>query len=163
MTATPDPAVTLLIPTWNAGPEFPEIFDLMQRQELDRSFETLIIDSGSSDGTVEFLRDKPGVRLLRIPHTEFNHGLTRNRGIEESRGEIVVLATQDARPADLQWMQWLVDLELGLSGKLAWWARVMPYAFSQNLGQFLGARSVDKLDAGSAAYAKLDRLLGKGV
>lgn len=105
----PDPAVTLLILTWNAGPEFPEIFDLMQRQELDRSFETVIIDSGSSDGTVEFLRSKRDVRLIRIPNTEFNHGLTRNRGIEESRGEIVVLATQDARPVGLRWMQRLAD------------------------------------------------------
>lgn len=102
------PAVTLFLPTRNAGAEFPEIFALMQAQRLDRPFEILVIDSGSTDGTVEFLRRQP-VRLIEIPHREFNHGGTRNRGIREARGEIVVLATQDARPANLEWMQRLVD------------------------------------------------------
>jgi rhamnosyltransferase len=102
------PAVTLLIPTFNAGPEFPAILECMRDQRLDREFEILIIDSGSSDGTAEFLRRQP-VRLIEIPNSEFNHGLTRNLGIREARGDIVVLATQDARPADEHWMQRLVD------------------------------------------------------
>jgi len=105
---TCEPAVTLLIPTWNAGPEFPEILHCMRAQQLGCPFEILVIDSGSTDGTAEFLRGQP-VRLIEIPNVEFNHGLTRNLGIREARGEIVVLATQDARPADDQWMQRLVD------------------------------------------------------
>lgn len=102
------PAVTLFVPTWNAGPEFPGILGRMRQQRLDRPFEVLIIDSGSTDGTVEFLRRQP-VRLIEIQKSEFNHGLTRNQGIQEARGEIVVLATQDACPADDLWMQRLVD------------------------------------------------------
>ena len=322
-----DPRVTLFLPTWNAGTEFPEIFRRMKSQELDRPYEILIIDSGSTDGTVEFL-EQQGIRLIQIPNQEFNHGLTRNRGIQEAKGEIVVLATQDAWPHDEQWMQRLVDcyedpqvggawsrqlprpdanpfikdrlshwegakeeprvqevgspeefealapldklgrvafdnvsssvrrsvaLEipfrhrqfgedldwghrvvlagykvvfeprskvihshnnsiwyefkrvyldhqnlnrlfgvrtiprwvdvwkcglhatghlckvvekdkaLGPWGKLLWWAKAAPLGFSQNLAQFLGARSVRKLDEGSAAYEKLDRILRKGV
>ncbi len=106
LSETPD--VTLLIPTWNAGSEFPEILRLMLDQELDRQLEVLVIDSGSTDGTVELLTQHP-VRIIQIPNAEFNHGLTRNRGILEARGEIVVLATQDARPDDEHWMQRLVD------------------------------------------------------
>ena len=102
------PAVTLFVPTWNAGPEFPEILDLMLGQKLDRPFEMIAIDSGSSDGTVELLERKP-VKLVRIPNREFDHGLTRNRGIEMAEGDVVVLATQDARPANDEWMQRLVD------------------------------------------------------
>ncbi len=102
-------AVTLLVPTWNAGPEFPAILEAMRGQRLDRLLEILIIDSGSTDGTAEYLRRQPFVRLIEIPNSEFNHGLTRNRGVREATGEIVVLATQDARPADDQWMQRLVD------------------------------------------------------
>ncbi len=103
-----EPRVSLFVPTWNAGPEFPEILERMLAQELDRPFEVIVIDSGSTDGTLEHLERQP-VRLSRIPNREFDHGLTRNRGIELARGEIVVLATQDARPVDGTWMQRLVD------------------------------------------------------
>jgi rhamnosyltransferase len=102
------PAVTVFIPTWNAGAEFPEILGRIRSQQLDRAFEVLAIDSGSTDGTVEFLRTQP-VRLIEIPNAEFNHGLTRNLGVREARGEIVALVTQDARPADDRWLQRLVD------------------------------------------------------
>ncbi len=102
------PAVTLLIPTYNGGPELPEILQLMLDQELDRRFETLVIDSGSTDGSLELVRSKAD-RLIEIPSSEFNHGLTRNLGIEQAKGEIVILASQDARPTDHRWMQRLVD------------------------------------------------------
>ncbi|MEE8523411.1 MAG: hypothetical protein V3T72_05730, partial [Thermoanaerobaculia bacterium] len=65
-------------------------------------------DSGSSDGTLELLGNRP-VRLIQIPNAEFNHGLTRDLGVREARGAIVILATQDARPVDHQWAQRLVD------------------------------------------------------
>ncbi len=102
------PSVSLVIPTWNAGPEFPEILELMRSQDFAGELEVVVIDSGSTDGTVAYLKTRP-VRLIEIPNSEFNHGLTRNRGIEEARGEIVVLATQDARPCDRQWLPRLVD------------------------------------------------------
>ncbi len=94
-----NPRVSLVIPTFNAGPEFPEILRLMLDQELEGPREAVVIDSGSTDGTVEFLKTQP-VNLVQIPNSEFNHGLTRNRGVQEARGEIVVLATQDARPSE---------------------------------------------------------------
>ena len=102
------PAVSLFVPTWNAGPEFATILERWRAQELDRAFEIVAIDSGSSDGTLDLLRGA-GVRVTEIPNREFNHGLTRNRGIELCRGDIVVLTVQDALPKDLQWMQRLVD------------------------------------------------------
>ncbi len=102
------PEVTLFIPTWNAGPEFPRILRAMLDQELSAPLEVLVIDSGSTDGTVEFLETQP-VRLIRIPNREFNHGLTRERAIREARGEIVVLTVQDARPNDRHWLARLVD------------------------------------------------------
>ena len=102
------PEVTLFVPTWNAGPEFSDNFQAMREQELDRPFEIVIIDSGSTDGTLEFL-EKQDVRLSCIDNSKFNHGLTRNQGIEQARGEIVVLAVQDLRPKDRHWMQRLVD------------------------------------------------------
>lgn len=101
-------AVSIFIPTWNGGDEFRDHLESMLAQELDREFEIVVIDSGSTDGTWEYLESQP-VRRSRIPNEEFNHGLTRNHGIQLCRGEIVVLTVQDARPIDQKWMQRLVD------------------------------------------------------
>ena len=99
--------VSLFLPTRNAGPEFPQVLARMLDQELDSELEVLITDSGSTDGTAEFLRDQP-VDLQEIPAAEFNHGLTRNAGIRRAKGEIVILATQDAMPVDRHWIHNLV-------------------------------------------------------
>jgi rhamnosyltransferase len=103
-----DPAVTVFLPTRNGGAELATVLRLVQEQELDRSFEILVIDSGSTDGTIELLERAP-LRLLRIPRSEFNHGLTRQRAVEEARGEIVAMLVQDAQPADRRWLQALVE------------------------------------------------------
>jgi rhamnosyltransferase len=100
--------VTVLVPTRNAGPEFRAVLNAMRSQRLDREYEVLVIDSGSTDGTAEFLRSQPGIRLIEIAQAEFDHGLTRNLGVAEARGDVVVLTVQDALPADDQWLQQLV-------------------------------------------------------
>ena len=100
--------MTVFIPTWNAGPEFPGILRAILGQQIDRPMEVLVIDSGSTDGTVELLRRQP-VRLIEIPQSEFNHGLTRARAVGEATGDLVAFVTQDARPSDPHWLQRLVD------------------------------------------------------
>ena len=102
------PSVTLVVPTRNGGAEFQYNLRAMLDQRLDRSYEVLVIDSGSTDGTIEFLRRQP-VRLIQIPAGDFNHGLTRALAVTEARGDIVVFTVQDATPVDRQWMQPLVN------------------------------------------------------
>jgi hypothetical protein len=55
------------------------------------------------------------------------------------------------------------DPSLGPGSRLRWWARTIPYSFTQSLAQFLGARSVAALENERRLYQRLDRLLGKGV
>ena len=55
------------------------------------------------------------------------------------------------------------DERLGALSKLWWWLKSIPYGLTQNLGQFLGARSVRKLEEESWCYARIDRVLRKGV
>ena len=101
------PSVTVFIPTWNGGPLFDEVLTEICAQETSFPFEVLAIDSGSRDGTLDLLA-KHRVRVIRIPNSEFNHGLTRNRAVKEARGEIVVLTVQDATPATRDWLQTMV-------------------------------------------------------
>jgi len=100
--------VSLVVPTRNAGAELREILPAMLDQDLPVPLEVLVIDSGSTDGTVELVRRSPA-RLLEIPPDEFDHGLTRALGVREAGGEVVCFATQDARPFDRLWLRSLVE------------------------------------------------------
>jgi rhamnosyltransferase len=55
------------------------------------------VDSGSSDGTADVAR-RFGAKVVEVAATSFNHGLTRNLGIQHSCGEICVQLVQDALP-----------------------------------------------------------------
>ncbi len=100
--------VTVLVPTLDGGARFLRVLDGIARQETDFDFDLLVVDSGSTDGS-DAAAERAGARLVRIPKSDFNHGLTRNLGISESRGEIVALLTQDAVPVGAAWLKPLVD------------------------------------------------------
>lgn len=100
--------VSIIIPTKNGGSLFEEVLRGIRGQRFEGNVELLIVDSGSTDNTV-VLAKKYGARVLEIPPKEFNHGLTRNYGIENSSGEIIVLITQDAVPEGPLWLKSLVD------------------------------------------------------
>ena len=102
------PHVTVFLPTYNGGPLLEEVLYELEHQQTPFAFEILVIDSGSRDGTVERLRRHP-VRLIEIPNSEFNHGGTRNRAVQEARGEIVILTVQDATPATRDWLATMVS------------------------------------------------------
>ncbi len=97
-----------MIPTLNGGAVFREVLERVRGQRLVEPAEIVCIDSGSTDGTAEAAQ-AAGAVVVRIAKAEFNHGLTRNRGIEASRGEIVVLLVQDALPADEMWLSALLE------------------------------------------------------
>lgn len=88
-----------MIPTRNGGPLFRRVIEGLRRQQLEGEVEIVVVDSGSSDQTLEVAR-RHGARLFEIAPQDFNHGLTRNRGIELAHGEIVALMTQDALPVN---------------------------------------------------------------
>jgi rhamnosyltransferase len=102
------PYVSVVIPTCNGGPLFERVLDKVLAQETSFAFEVLCIDSGSGDGTLDVIKARPPVRLITISQEAFNHGLTRNLGVREACGEIVVLLTQDAEPYDEHWLETLV-------------------------------------------------------
>ena len=93
------PTVSIVIPTLNGGTLFAELMTKLRAQRFAAKIELVVVDSGSSDETVS-VAEKAGAKIVRIPPGEFDHGLTRNRGIELANGDIVFLMTQDAIPAD---------------------------------------------------------------
>lgn len=107
---------SIVIPTYNGGDLFERVIYMITQQDVGFDYEVLIVDSGSKDNTVA-IAELYGAKIYKISSKDFNHGLTRNFGISKSRGEIVVLLTQDAVPADQYWLKNIVkeyeDPEVG--------------------------------------------------
>ena len=95
--------VSIVLPTRNGAATLPAVLDAISRQQVDFPFEIVAVDSSSTDGTVDLLRGRAD-RLISIPRDEFDHGLTRNLGIEHASGELIVLLVQDALPASDSWL-----------------------------------------------------------
>lgn len=101
------PFVSIVLPTFNGAGTLPAVLDGISRQRVDFSIELVAVDSSSTDGTVELLRRRAD-RLISISPEDFNHGLTRNLGIEHAKGELIVMLVQDAVPASDRWLAELV-------------------------------------------------------
>lgn len=73
--------------------------------QQDVTFEVIAIESGSQDRSRAILQRFP-VRLHEIAPQEFNHGATRNLGAQLAHpgSKFLVYLTQDATPADEQWL-----------------------------------------------------------
>lgn len=99
-TNTTHPLYSIVIPTKNGGTLFRHVIERLQKQKLWLQFELIVVDSGSTDGTVDIAR-AAGAKVFDIPSEEFNHGATRDLGIAFASCEHVVLMVQDAIPHDV--------------------------------------------------------------
>ena len=100
--------VSLVIPTLDAGPLLEEVLTAVDRQPGAEQLERIAIDSGSRDGTPEKLRAH-GFEVACIDKRDFNHGATRDLAISKTTGDVIVLLTQDATPADEMWLPALIE------------------------------------------------------
>lgn len=95
---------SVVIPVKNPGRQFLDVIKMVKAQSAPWPYEVLVIDSGSTDGTLEYLATVPEVRVERIHPSEFGHGKTRNLGVTLTSGEFIAFLTHDARPLDEHWL-----------------------------------------------------------
>ncbi len=107
--AAPPRSVSVCVPTFQGAQFLGRQLDALRAQRLDVPWDLHVVDSGSTDGTLELLRraaeDFPVPLSVRSIHpAEFDHGDTRNALAAESAGELLVFLTQDASPAGPDWL-----------------------------------------------------------
>jgi O-antigen biosynthesis protein len=100
--------VTVAIPVLNGAKYLDEVLSAVRAQRVDREVELLIVDSGSSDESLEIAR-RHRARIHEIPKSEFSHGGTRNLIMELARGDHVAFLTQDATPKGDGWLAALLE------------------------------------------------------
>lgn len=104
--------ISVFIPTYNGEKYIGESIEAVLAQKLpdDYRLELIIIDSSSSDKTIEIIK-KHGkrVRFSTINKGEFGHGKTRQKAAEMATGEFIAFLTQDATPFDEYWLANLIE------------------------------------------------------
>src|SRR5256885_16600781 len=100
LSAPSEMKATIAIPTYNGIERIGELLDSCLRQEADFEVEVLVIDSGSTDRTLDAGRKRAAVRLHEIPKSSFRHGRTRNLAGEMARGDFCAFLTPYAGTGD---------------------------------------------------------------
>src|SRR5258708_15082417 len=94
---------SIVIPTKNGAKDIGACLDAVYSQKDVGRVEVLVVDSGSTDNTLEIVRRYP-VRLERIAAETFHHARTRNYAAGLAKGEVLVFLSQDAIPASDAWL-----------------------------------------------------------
>lgn len=95
---------TVVVLTFNGAGYLDEVLTACLGQNAPFRYEVLVVDSGSTDGTLEIVARHPEARLHTIRNQEFGHGRTRNLAAGLARGDFVVFLTQDATPIGPSWL-----------------------------------------------------------
>lgn len=119
---------TIVIPTLNGDETLHAVIQACLAQSLPEgsSLDILVIDSGSTDGTVALVSGFPGVRLHQIPNAEFGHGRTRQMATELTDADVLIYLTQDAEPVGDRWAADLLEPLRRFPGVAAVYGRQVP-------------------------------------
>jgi glycosyltransferase involved in cell wall biosynthesis len=90
------PLVTIIIPTFNRRQWISVCLDAIKSQTYP-NIETLVVDDGSTDGTVAWLKSESQYSFVRIHEQPKNGGasIARNDGIRLAHGEVIVFIDSD--------------------------------------------------------------------
>lgn len=86
--------LSVIIPVKNGAETLERCLDSIRDQTIT-GIQIIVLDSGSTDNSNEIAK-KFGAEIFEITKGMFNHGLTRNKGIELATGDFLFYTVQDA-------------------------------------------------------------------
>jgi rhamnosyltransferase len=101
------PAVSIIMRSFNEGWALRETLPALQAQE-HKDWELIVIDSGSTDGSVELIRSVRPKHFIQIAPHEYNPARVMNHGMQLARSDLGVFLNADATPQTSRWLQPLV-------------------------------------------------------
>ncbi len=123
--AAAPPLASVVIVNWNGKHLLAECLDSLSRQRF-KDFETIVVDNGSTDGSVAFLRRTyPWVRVVSLAaNTGFSGG--SNAGIRAASGRYIALLNNDTR-TDAEWLSSLVARAEKSPAEGMWASKILSY------------------------------------
>jgi len=95
--------ISVVIPVKNAGEDFQNLLSLLKNQKGFKDIEIIVVDSGSTDGSLE-VSEAYGAKIIKILPQEFSHSYARNLGVEHASGDYLLFTVQDALPSSDLWL-----------------------------------------------------------
>jgi rhamnosyltransferase len=103
-----DPLVSIVMRSCNEAWALKETLPAIQQQEY-RNWELIVIDSGSTDGSVDLIRAAEPAHFIQIEKQDYIPGRVMNCGMSLARSEYVIFINADATPQGCNWLRPLVN------------------------------------------------------
>ncbi len=98
---------SIVIRAYNEAQHLPKLLAGIKQQTV-QDVEIILVDSGSTDKTVEIAQSF-GAKIVRINPSEFTFGRSLNLGIQAATRELVVIASAHVYPVYPDWLEKLVE------------------------------------------------------
>ena len=102
-----EPGVSIILRSFNEGWALRDTLPALQAQDY-KDWELIVIDSGSSDGSVELIQRARPRQFVQIAPHDYNPARVLNHGMQLARSALAVFLNADATPVGIQWLRPLV-------------------------------------------------------
>jgi glycosyltransferase involved in cell wall biosynthesis len=98
--------ISIVIRACNEEKHIAQLLEGIARQSV-KDVEIILVDSGSTDRTLEIASQYP-VRVVHIQPEDFTFGFSLNRGVAQSHGDLIVIASAHVYPVYPDWLECLL-------------------------------------------------------
>lgn len=102
------PLVSVVIRCYNEAEHIGKLLHGLQKQSF-QDFEVILVDSGSTDGTIEIAEEHGVSEIVYIDPADFSFGRALNYGYEAANGKFCVNASAHVYPKRKDWLERLVE------------------------------------------------------
>jgi glycosyltransferase involved in cell wall biosynthesis len=164
--------VSVVVPAYNEHEAIRPVIDdiLAVMVSMQRSYEIIVVDDGSTDDTAAQAASYPGVRVISHKQNRGN-GAARTTGIRAALGQLIVMTDADGTYPAVEFAALLRELDEGAdmvigarereAGTVAWLRRPAKY-FIKALASYMVEYDIPDLNSGLRAMRKdlVERFFG---
>lgn len=100
--------ISVVLLTYNGGDRLRRIAEILRSQEFAGEVEYVAVDSGSTDGTPEFLVDR-GFHVYAVEKKDFSFGPVLDYAFQCATGDVIMTQSQDVVPIDSTYLRVMTE------------------------------------------------------